>query len=203
MSLMLLFEQYMKREGDSMGDQPVMEQVEPTQHVEKRAEKPAKLAWILVVVLFISNIAGFGLYGFAQRQLQSAQAGVTLAEKKTAETEKLLRSANDRLARATFLPKGSEVSPQCSTGNNDYTRFAPVNTTPIAGYNLYIVNCLQDLTTGKTSTRKLVAFQANVDGSQKFVYGAGSDEPYCIPNTLLKNAATISQQTGLPLCKKI
>lgn len=186
-----------------MGEHPVVEQVDSAQHVDSRAGKSSKLAWALVVALFISNIAGFGLYGFAQRQLRAAQTGKVLAEKKTAETEALLRSANERLGRATFLPKGNEVSPQCSTGNNDNTRFAPVNTTPVAGYNLYIVNCLQDLATGKSSARRLVAFQANVDGSQKFVYGAGSDEPFCIPNTILLKAATISQQTGLPLCKKL
>lgn len=180
-------------------DQPVADRTQETQHVRKQPV----LAWVLVVALFITNVAGFGLYGFTQRQLENAKDAKVVAEKKTADTEKLLTAANTKLSRAAILPKSSEMSPQCNGPNNDQTRVAPVNITPIDGYSIYIVNCVKDLVAGQRNYDKVIGMKVNADGSQKFVFGTGADEPYCISKSQLGDASAqkVSAGTGLPVCK--
>lgn len=166
--------------------------------------KTAKLPWILVVVLFLAAIAGFGMYVMSLKQVQDATAEKLSVETKLQQTQAKLDEVNKKLASAVFLPKGSEMSPQCRSGNNDNTRLAPVNTEPIDGYSVYLVNCVKELAAGDTNTGKVIVFQVNNDGSRKFVFGAGSGEPYCVSSKIIGNVTAvqnISQKTGLPICK--
>lgn len=168
------------------------------------SKKPSKLPWVFVVIFLLTTITGFVLFAMSKKQTQEVQNQKATIQNKLTETESTLKVAQAKLQTAVILPNGNEMSPQCSSSNNNRTRLAPVNTTPIEGFNIYLVNCVNDLVSGKTDTGKVVAFKVKKDGKQEFAFGAGSGEPYCISSKILGNeiaVAKLSTSTGLPICK--
>lgn len=183
-------------------DQPQHQSLDKPQAAYSTAQKPKKpvLVWFALILLLLGTCSFAGLYLSTQKQLKETRQLKTAVEQRLGTTQLSLKQTQDRLKTAVFLPEN--VSPQCNSSNNAQLKLAPVNTTPIDGYNAYIVNCLNSLVAGKNDS-KIVAFKVNTDGSQTFEYGASSGEPFCISGKILPAnvAGDISQQTGLPVCK--
>jgi len=182
--------------------QPQHQSTENPQTVQATAPKHKKpvLMWIILVLLLAGTSAFATLYLSSQKQLKETQQLKTGVEQRLGATQLSLNQAQDRLKTAVFMP--DKVSPQCNSNSNAQLKLAPVNATPIDGYNIYIVNCLNSLIAGKNDS-KIIAFKVEADGSQTFKYGAGSGEPFCVSGKILPAnvAADISSQTGLPVCK--
>lgn len=176
-------------------------EMEPTEQLEAKptVNKKPVLLKILTVLFLIVAVTGFALFAMTQKQLSDSKKAQNATQEKLKTTEDSLTKANDKLKSAVFLP--TQMSPQCFGTSNENAKLAPVNREPIDGFNVYILNCVDELAAGK-NTSKVVAFK--VTGTEmSFAFGAGSGEPFCISGKILPTsaAANISKQTGLPVCK--
>lgn len=121
-----------------------------------------------------------------------------LATLLTKSTDELTKSKRELIAQ-TLLPPLDSFSSQCPKGNTDDSLFTPLNSIPIEGYNVFLVDCRSNITTGKSLPR-VVIFRVLSDGSKEFTYGSSALEPLCITNKL-PVANKLSERLLLPICQ--
>ena len=86
----------------------------------------------------------------------------TVIEKQSDELTKTKRV----LIVQNLLPPLDTFSQQCPGSNQDDGLFTPLSKTPIESYNVFLVDCRSNITTGKSLPR-IVIFRVNGDGSKR------------------------------------
>ncbi len=110
-----------------------------------------------------------------------------------------LTVARTDLAANGALPDVASFGQQCASGTNqDQALFTLLNSTPIDGYNVFLVECRSNITAGRGEPR-VVVFRINKDGTKELTYGASATEPLCISNKL-PVASKISTALSIPVC---
>jgi hypothetical protein len=172
-------------------------------HIPETPTKKLKLLTALsfggMTVLAIAVISLSLLLITQHRNTEKKQVQIdslsTVLEKSTDELTKTKRE----LIAQSLLPNVGTFSQQCSGTNEEDALFTPLSKTPIEGYNVFLVDCRSNLSSGKASPRVLV-FRVNSDGTKEFTYGASSLEPLCISNKI-PVANKLANKLSLPVCQ--
>jgi hypothetical protein len=147
---------------------------------------------LLLIVLCLQLIT--------QRTIVKEKVGMidqmaTVIQKQQDEITKTKRE----LIVQNLLPPFDSFSQQCPGSNQDDGLFTPLSKTPIESYNVFLVDCRTNITTGKSLPR-VVIFRVNSDGSKELTYGATAQEPLCITNKL-PVANKLADKLSLPICQ--
>lgn len=110
-----------------------------------------------------------------------------------------LTIAKRELATNNALPDMASFAQQCASGpNQEQALFTLLNSTPIEGYNVFLVDCRSNITAGRAEPRVMV-FRVNNDGTKELTYAAAANEPLCIPNKL-PVASKLATKLNLSVC---
>ena len=164
----------------------------------KKLKLIAALGIIAVALLTLALII-LSLQLKTQYRRTNDQAAV--AEQLTtalSKTTDQLTLANRQLIVQSMLPDYGSFPAQCPEGNQKGALFTPLSTTPIEGYNVFLVDCRAYITTGKSLPRVLI-FKVGKN-SIEYVYGASDAEPLCITNKL-PVANKLAAQLSMPVCQ--
>ncbi len=124
----------------------------------------------------------------------------------SAQLATALSKSNDELTLAkrqllvqSLLPDLGSFPSQCPGGNAKDGLFTPLSTTPIEGYNVFLVDCRNNITTGKSLPR-IVVFYNNPNGTKELTYGSNQNEPLCISNKI-PVANKLAMALSLSVCQ--
>lgn len=122
----------------------------------------------------------------------------TLSDTLTKSTDALTKARRELIAQS-MLPAYDSFPQQCPNGNEADGLFTPLSSTPVEGYNVFLVDCRSNIGAGKSNPRILV-FRVNNDGSKDLTYGANDTEPLCITNKV-PVANKIALKLKLSVCQ--
>ena len=115
------------------------------------------------------------------------------------EQDDELTKTKRELIVQNLLPPLDSFSAQCPGGNANDALFTPLSKTPLESYNVFLVDCKSNITTGKSLPR-VVIFRVNNDSTKELTYGASASEPLCISNKL-PVANKLADKLSLPVCQ--
>jgi len=147
---------------------------------------------LAVIVLSLQLITQF-------RRTNNKQAQIDSLSSVLEKTVDQLTLAKRELIVQDLLPPLDSFSAQCPGGNESDSLFTPLSKTPIEGYNVFLIDCRSNLTSGKSAPR-IVIFSVSANGSKELTYGASSTEPLCISNKI-PVANKLATKLSLPVCQ--
>jgi len=133
-----------------------------------------------------------------RRTNDQAATATKLAAALSASSDELTLAKRQLLIQS-LLPELSSFPSQCPEGNEKDGLFTPLSKTPIEGYNVFLVDCRSNITTGKSLPRVLV-FHVGSRDQKDFVYGSNTIEPLCISNKI-PVANKLSAYLSMPVCQ--
>lgn len=181
--------------------QPPQQDSVPSAPEMPKKKRSTMLVFALMLLLLI--VASAGIYMWQNNQVKSKQKALTQAQ---AQLSTALTTSDAIVA----LPTNKDAGHSDCSKNFTNTVYASLTPKPVDGYQAYLAVCLGDGQTvpslqglTPTSTATVVVFKTSENGSKKFVYGAGTGEPFCMSKKILPAnvAADLSTATKLPICK--
>ena len=166
----------------------------PTKKLKLMASLGLIAVAIMTLVILILSLQLSTQY--RRNSEQAANAEKLAAAVSTSSDELVL--AKRQLIVQSLLPAYDSFPSQCPDGNEKGALFTPLSNTPIESYNVFLVDCRSNITTGKSLPRILV-FKVGAN-STDFVYGSNTNEPLCISNKI-PIANKLAQQLSLPVCQ--
>ena len=145
-----------------------------------------------VIIVCLNLITQYRISSDRQSQINSLTTSVN-------EISDQLVKAKRGLIVNDLLPDPVSFSAQCPGGNSKDGLFTPLSPTPIESYNVFLVDCRSNISTGKSLPR-IVIFHVNNDGSKELTYGSTASEPLCVSNKI-PVANAIAQNLALPICQ--
>lgn len=167
----------------------------PTKKVKLLAAGALAGCAMFALAIIILSLQLITLRRHIDQKDQKINDFVVLLEKSTDELTKTKR----QLIVHTLLPPLDSFSSQCPGGNANDALFTPLSAIPIENYNVFLVDCRSNITTGKSLPR-VVIFRVLNDGSKELTYGSNAAEPLCITNKL-PVANKLADRLQLPICQ--
>ncbi len=150
---------------------------------------------VLVLLVLVVSLQLITQYHRANEQSQKSNTIATALVNTTDQLTVVKR----QLIIQSLLPDLGSFTSQCPDGNEKDGLFTPLSKTPIESYNVFLVDCRSNISTGKSLPRILV-FHVDDNGKKEFTYGASANEPLCISNKIpVANKLAVS--LSLPVCQ--